>query len=224
MENIFFLALLAVVGLVRWLSAMAEAKKNREAEKRAQDPAPNAPIPRAPATTEEERIRRFMEALGMPSSAPIPKATPPQTAPEAPAPKRKIQPIDPFPLPRAGRLPPPLPVPSPPPVIISTEPAPAAEPPLLPTRQTTVPAAPAHARASSTRRPAEFDVWDIDEVTAEDAPASGGGARSGDRPTTQQTSLATRLATRDALRDAIVLREIFGPPRSMQPVEFGRPS
>ena len=210
MENIFFLALLAVVGLVRWLSAMAEAKKNREAEKRAQDPAPNAPIPRAPATTEEERIRRFMEALGMPSSAPIPKAAAPHTAPEAPAPKRKLQPIDPFPLP----------LPTPPPVIVSTAPA----PPLLPTRQTTVLAAPAQARASSTRRPAEFDVWDIDEVTAEDAPASGGGARSGDRPTTQQTSLATRLATRDALRDAIVLREIFGPPRSMQPVEFGRPS
>jgi hypothetical protein len=31
------------------------------------------------------------------------------------------------------------------------------------------------------------------------------------------SGLLSRLATRQALRDAIVLREIFGPPRSLQP-------
>jgi hypothetical protein len=70
MEQILFLALLAVVGLLRWFSQMAEERRNREAENRSGTPPPNAPIQRAPAETEEERIRRFMEALGVPSAPP----------------------------------------------------------------------------------------------------------------------------------------------------------
>nr|MDQ3315335.1 hypothetical protein [Verrucomicrobiota bacterium] len=77
MENIFFLVLVAVVGLLRWAMQAAETKRNAEAQKRSDTPPPNAPIVRAPVQSEEERVRKFFEALGVPStSAPPPRVQP----------------------------------------------------------------------------------------------------------------------------------------------------
>ena len=56
-------------------------------------------------------------------------------------------------------------------------------------------------------------------------PAAGGANDPASRSSRADVSLAgqsdllVRLATRQGLRDAIVLREIFGPPRSMQSAE-----
>ena len=44
-------------------------------------------------------------------------------------------------------------------------------------------------------------------------------SRRSDVSLSGQSDLLARLATKQALRDAIVLREIFGPPRSMQSAE-----
>ena len=44
-------------------------------------------------------------------------------------------------------------------------------------------------------------------------------SRRADVSLSGQSDLLARLATKQALRDAIVLREIFGPPRSMQSAE-----
>jgi hypothetical protein len=44
-------------------------------------------------------------------------------------------------------------------------------------------------------------------------------ARSSGVIRADQSTFAARLATKQNLRDAIVLREIFGPPRSLQPVD-----
>lgn len=231
MEQIFFLVLLAVVGLLRWLSQMAEERRNREAEKRAGTPAPNTPVQRAPAETEEERIRRFMEALGVPTAnAPIPKAEPKRDEPKPPAapPKPKVPPIDPFPSPGRGLpIPPVIATPAPPPIpqqrplpqppLFPPPPSPApTAPPPLPTRETTIfaPAA-----------PVEFEVRDvaesIDEVSQPIGSRRGGGGTAR-RAESRQLTLAARLATSQGLRDAMVLREIFGPPRSMQPLELDR--
>ncbi|CAA9246634.1 MAG: hypothetical protein AVDCRST_MAG42-2002 [uncultured Chthoniobacterales bacterium] len=234
MEQLLFLALLAVVGLVRWFSQMAEDRRNREAEKRTGPPPPNATVPRAPAETEEERIRRFMEALGVPTSnAPIPRAEAKPAAPAAPkqsAPptKRSTMPIDPFPVPR-GRMPTPPVVVAPPPLPQQPTPRapapPALEPPRpsiaptatpLPTRETTVFADAPPRRARNTSG-ADFEVRDLTDAAEEIAgPASSASGRGPARPA---SSLASRLATAEGLREAIVLREIFGPPRSMQPVD-----
>ena len=240
MEQLIFLALLGVVGLLRWISQMAEERRNREAEKRTGPPPPNAPVQRAPAETEEERIRRFMEALGVPTSnAPIPKAppkleTPMPAAPTAPPPRRTSMPVDPFPVPR-GRLPsppvvvtaPPVPrqsAPVPPPPLVPPPPSAAPPAPPLPTRETTVFAdSPPRRSVRERAGAAEFEVRDISEGAYEVAePLRSAGRGAGGRAAAAASSLAARLASPEGLRDAIILREIFGPPRSMQPLELTR--
>ena len=227
MEQIFFLILLAVVGLLRWISQMAEEKRNREAEKRAPGIPPlNTPVQRAPAETEEERVRRFMEALGVPTTnAPIPKAEPTRETPKPPAaPKRKVNPIDPFP--RGGfppittaPAPPPPPLPQAPPLVPQPPRVPAAPsplpvgPPPLPTRETTM-FAPTPA--------AEFEVRDVTEAIDELPPTGRGQLAAEKRGAARESALAARLRSPEGLRDAIVLLEIFGPPRSMQPLDAGR--
>lgn len=239
MEQLLFLALLGVLGLLRWFSQIAEERRNREAEKRTGEPRPNAPVQRAPAQTEEERIRRFMEALGVPTShAPIPKAPPkvepPKPAPPAaPSPRRTSMPVDPFPVPRGGLpLPPvvvarpPLPrqsAPVPPPPLVPPPPSAAPPPPPLPTRETTVFAEPSPRRATREIGGAEFEVRDIAEGAYEGTEALDSGERRGAaRASGPSTSRATRLASAESLREAIILREIFGPPRSMQPLDLTR--
>lgn len=188
MENLFFLALVAVVGLIRLLALAAENKRNREASKRAASP-PTAPIPRASGETEEERIRKFMEALGVPKTSAPPRKV-------APRPPKRMPPIDPFPLPRPhGNVP-----------ENPTPPIPAApvSPPPLPTPQTSMLA---------------------QEKTAPPVPRQIAGevqARSAAEEPAVAVPLLERLRTAEGLRDAIVLREIFGPPRSLQPLDLTR--
>src|SRR5947209_403504 len=132
MEQILFAALVLVVGLLRVIMNVAEKKRNAEAAKRAapQPQLPNAPVQRAPADSEEERIRRFMEALGVPTNLPPAKAPRRVVVPKPAAPpRRKIMPVDPFPAPRVKLAPPP-------PVVVEA-PAPSITPPVAPTITTT---------------------------------------------------------------------------------------
>ena len=226
MENILFRALLAVVGLIRWLSQVAEDRKNKEAARRQQEqnPAPNQPIPRAAVDSEEERIRKFMEALGVPTTTARPEPPPREAAPPPP-PQRKppLMPVDPFPRPwpTVTRTPPPV-----------AAPAPAAPPPLMPPAPTAVPTTtsvqppplPTRPEPLARRRAAEVDPYDVDrQLGDEDETIADAGELAKNR-TAAAKSLAARLSTSQGLRDAIVLREIFGPPRSMQPLDLTRPS
>ena len=224
MENIFFLVLVLVVGLVRWLVQVAENKKNAEAAKRAGNAeTPNAPptFSRPPAETEEERIRRFMEALGVPtSSAPPPKVQPQPAEPKQTQPKRKFMPVDPFPVPRSARAEqrPPVVVAAPPPPPL---PPPVVLPPPLPRRETPAPAEPLRPVTTSGDF---FEVQDIDAAAAEDMRGAAGRSQPGrsPQPAMPEGGIAARLATSQGLRDAIIAREIFGPPRSMQPTDAPR--
>jgi hypothetical protein len=210
MENIFFLVLVALVGLLRFIMQIAEKKRNAEAEKRSGTPATNAPPSPAPSQTEEERIRKFFEALGVPTSAaPPPKVQPRQISPKTPRAKRPILPVDPFPQPRT--LLPPI-VPAPPlvpsfPTVEPGEPA-LAIPRPAPARE---PAAPP---AQAERTVARFEVADLSERAVFGATADTTSSTASAIATPQQ--LVARLRTAEGLRDAVVLREIFGPPRSMQ--------
>ena len=226
MENIFFLILIAVVGLVRWLSQMAENKRNADAERQAGSPAAGGgtapPVQRPPAQTEEERIRRFMEALGVPTSSPPPPPVQPRPAtPQAPPPQRQFLPVDPFPIPRAQRAEAP-----PPPAVPTTPAIPAAPPPLppppLPTRETSVFAKPAPRHPARVSTTPEFEVQDVAADAREDAGTEARAPKDRHAPAVTSQSrggIAARLASPQALRDAVILREIFGPPRSMQPID-----
>jgi hypothetical protein len=179
------LLIIVVITLVRWL-----IQKGKEAGQNTQSPSPpptpNRPIERGGETqTEEERVRKFLEALGQPAGTAPPKVTPR---------KRPIQPQI-FPrLPRLTTAPPPLPempatqVTAPPPLPIE-----------LPGQWTAAALAP------------DFQVHDVPRQTSSEP-----------MPETRRASTLARfkLGTPQDLRTAIVLREIFGPPRSLQPSDL----
>ena len=179
-DHPIILIIVLAAALLRWLSKKSDAPKP--------DPerpiVPDQPIPRGGETqTEEERIRRFLEALGQPAGS----RPPPRVAP-----KRETRPRVFQTLPPLTTAPPPLPT--------SPTPAVQAAPPLPIQRVFT----PAPVQETS------FEVRDLGAQT------SSPGAR---RATAEQQSLLLKLRSNQDLRNAIVLREIFGPPRSLQPLE-----
>ena len=183
-----YLLLVAFVMLVRWLISKTKSQgQDQPRNTQAQDtpaptPTPTRPISRGGETqTEEERIRRFLEALGQPAGTTPPKVTP-RPRPVVP----KIFPQ----LPPLKTAPPPLP---------AEKARRAVPPPPLPTEV-------------MSARPLEtaYQVQDFQRQTSSEPPserraAAGPGAIA-----------RIKLRTPQDLRTAIILREIFGPPRSLQ--------
>ncbi|MEY2564576.1 MAG: hypothetical protein QOH88_2769 [Verrucomicrobiota bacterium] len=175
-----WIILIAVAfGFLRWLSQKAEAAKPTDSAMPDDETPPSTRG--SESQTEEERIRRFLEALGQPGGTkPPPKVTP----------KREVRPRI-FPtLPPLKTAPPPLPQ-------------------ATTFREETRAPAPVIPRRVFTPAPVQeagFEVRDFALPLATDLPAD-------------RQALRSRLATSEGLRDAIVLREIFGPPRSMQPLD-----
>jgi hypothetical protein len=183
-DHPIILIIVVVAALLRWLSQKSDAAKP--------DPErpmiPDQPIPRGGETqTEEERIRRFLEALGQPAgSRPPPKV----------APKRETRPRM-FPT-----LPPLTSAPPPPPP--SPTPAAPAPPPLPIPRRVFTPA---------VVQEAGFEVRDLTAQTSSDL------VPERRRTAAEQQGLILKLRSNQDLRSAIVLREIFGPPRSLQALD-----
>jgi hypothetical protein len=183
LDHPIVLIIVVVAALLRWLSQKSQAGKP-DSER---PTVSGQPIPRGGETqTEEERIRRFLEALGQPAgSTPPPKV----------APKREIKPRI-FPtLPPLTAAPPPLP----------SSPAPAAlvPPPLPIQRRVFTPA---------LVQEGGFEVHDIGaQISGDLAPER--------RTAAEQQGLLPKLWSTQDLRSAIVLREIFGPPRSLQALD-----
>jgi len=180
------LLLIVFISLVRWLISKAGSQpQNRQTPK---TPTPARPITRGSETqAEEERVRKFLEALGQPAGSQPPKVTP-RPRPVAP----KIFPR----LPPLKTAPPPLP---------AEFSRPVAPPPLPMERLSSQPA--------SAPLPA-FEVHDVSRQSSGDGPGDTRGAATVrlDRP--------IKLGSSQDLRTAIILREIFGPPRSLQPLDL----
>lgn len=173
------LLLIAFVALVRWL--ITKAKSQGQDGQSPMEPPPAQPITRGGQTqSEEERIKKFLEALGQPAGS----APPPRVTPRRPVVTPKIFPS---PLPRLKTVPPPLP---------AEEPAPFVAPPPLPAQAVV-------AKRSAT----DYRVQEVVRQTSSEPRPSSGLAR-------------IKLGTPQDLRAAIVLREVFGPPRSLQPFDL----
>lgn len=185
LDHPIILIIVIAAALLRWLWQKSQAE-DQDSER---PTVPGEPIPRASETqTEEERIRRFLEALGQPAtSTPPRKVTPKRQIVETL--KRLSEPL----LPPLVTVPPPLPS-----VPIST-----VTPPPIPTPLMDEPVfKPAMVQEVG------FEVRDLGAPTSSDLL----------RAATEQQSFLLKLRSPQGLRDAIVLREIFGPPRSLQPL------
>jgi hypothetical protein len=197
-ENLLFILLIAIAVLFRLL-----ASKIGDANKRQQDPdrrsttSPSAePIERAPVESDEERIRRFLEALGQPTGS----RPPPPVVPRTDIPPRPLAPVQPppgpFPIPR-GRP-------------TSKE---RREKDVIPDETPVVTPAVIEVQKQQVQIEPRSDTKLPEEAAATPAESKMKAAYTG-------ADIAGFLRSSTGQRNAIILREIFGPPRSLQPLDF----
>jgi hypothetical protein len=203
-DNLLFLLLVAVALLFRWLASKAgqTSKDSEESERRSTStPRTPPPIPHAPAETDEERIRKFLEALGQPTTS----KPPPPIVPRIQEPAR---------LPH---LPPPIPP-------LFTESSRRPRKVKLPGEFTKSP----YEAKKFTPKVAEAARFEIQEGPAPADPppvikTAAEAYAAVTQPAAQleqrKTNIEGLLRSTSGLRDAIILREIFGPPRSLQPLD-----
>jgi hypothetical protein len=193
-DTIIFLVLAGLALIFKWLTKQGSS----DTETPPPPSLPNEPIQRTPPLTEEERVRRFLEALGVPPGTQAPPPVRPRTitprpvatsAPPAPPPKvrrRWAQPLPPLvTTPKDVPPPPPAPAWQPDPIFVMEAPS---EPAALP------------AISAALAAP----------LTSKVAPAR----------VLPMAALRPLLRSREKIRQAIMLREILGPPLGLEP--FGQ--
>src|SRR2546430_1908540 len=89
-DNLLFLLLVAVAVLFQFL-AKAVAKTGKDQTKRTATPRTPTPTRRSPTDSDEDRIRKLLEALGQPPTS----RPPPPVAPRTDIPPRPVAPVQP---------------------------------------------------------------------------------------------------------------------------------
>ncbi len=190
-DTLIFLVLAGLALIFKWLTSHGSGDSEKP-----EPPSPNeqAPPPRPPPQSEEERIRRFLEALG----------APPGTRPPPPVrPRRVVTPATPpAQRPKAKRswvqpLPP-----------LVTTPKDLGPPP-----PTTTPFEPVAVEVAPS-----MTVAPPPPIILPSAPAPMPRATAPSRVMPRQ-SLGTLLRSRASVRQAIILREVLGPPRGLQALD-----
>ena len=192
-ENLLFILLIAMAALLRLLATKAgNAKKGPQKVDQGPTITPKIgeSIRRARVESDEERIRKFLEALGQPTTA----KPPPPIVPRTDIPPLPVAPVRPPPIPTAGN-------------VLTRRKRQIVEPtkylapaPIFERHETPL----ALELPASNKSPVE--------PYAIDTESKAKVGRVG-------TDIATLLRSPAGLRNAIVLREIFGLPRSLQPLD-----
>lgn len=197
LDQLIFIVLIALTGLFKLLAKAGEKRRDDETRRRSTT-SPPANQPRPEADSDEERIRRFLEALGQPTSSTPPPPVRQRTA-ERPSPT-VLPHVGPgrSPLPPLTTRPPDLPKKAPP---VLPRRVIAAKPPPVPRQGVEPLPFEVHAHPVSIEAPAE---------------AYAIPTQTGAEPSAAATDLINLLGSTFGLRNAIILREIFGPPRSLQ--------
>src|SRR5204862_3375929 len=102
-ENLLFILLIAMAALLRLLATKAGEAKKRPPKSDQRSTATsqvNQPIRRASVESDQERIRKFLEALGQPTTA----KPPPPIVPRTDVPPRPVAPVQPPPIPTARNV------------------------------------------------------------------------------------------------------------------------
>jgi hypothetical protein len=245
-SQILYLIGAAVYGVFVWFKSRLEKKQQGELEERVRREAslrppaapagpgrPNALPPPVPAS-EDDRMRRFLEALGVPNTSgpaappPLPPALPPPLRPvSSPPPRRpQIRPVGPhLPVPPfvAQR---PVVYPGPPPR--QPAPRPSARSLSLPSRPLTPEELPYESRdpgrldepATAVEQiSAEFDRLHTITVPAPTTALADGSAPimqlSGQTMNAQTRLLRELLLSPQNLKTLLLAREVLGPPKSL---------
>jgi hypothetical protein len=197
LDNLLFLVLIAVAVLFQFLAKAA----GKYQTKRTPPPPTLRPIPRASTESDEDRIRKLLEALGQPPTSRPPSPVVPRTD----IPPRPLAPVQPpmSPLSQLRRekprkreivleeIPPPRPF-SPAKMVPST----------FEVHEGPLPTAP----SQITKVLAEVDARVTPTITKEEK---------------SRTGIAALLTSTSGLRDAIILCEILGPPRGLRRIDLG---
>jgi hypothetical protein len=187
LDHPLIIILILVAAFLQWLYQKSQASKEERPTETEPDRTDQT-ISRPEPGGEEERIRRFLEALGQPTTSP----PPPKVAPKPASRPRAVLP-EAFPrLPPLTTVPPPLP----PPIVE----IPRALPPKIEQRvfQPTI---------------AKESIFEVHDLAA---PAPENLSPESRRAAARAQTLIPDLTSPRSLRSAIVLREIFGPPRGLQ--------
>jgi hypothetical protein len=206
-ENLLFLLFIGIALLFQILTRAATKANKRPGDTQRRSTSAPPPIPTSTSTlppirqqrakTDEDRVREFLEALGQPTTSTPPAPLRPRTD----IPPRPVAPVQP---PR-GAWP-----------EISRK-IPAAEPRRVEPAKVVV------------ESPQSFPVGEVTVVSAAapqtpEKPVTLSPIASGYETHTFASaldqSLGKLLASPEGLRNAIILREVFGPPRSLQPLEL----
>ena len=198
-DNLLFLLLVVVAVLFQFLAKMA-AKTGKDQTKRPSTPRTPAPTRRPSTESDEDRIRKLLEALGQPptSRPPLP------VAPRTEIPPRPVAPVQPpmSPLSQLRRdkrrkreiIPKEIPPPRP------GRGAEKMVPPAFEVQEGQVGIAP----PPIFKAPAETYVGVTPTIAKAETP---------------RADVATLLASTSGLRGAIILREILGPPRGLRVID-----
>jgi hypothetical protein len=208
-DNLLFILLVGMAALLRLLASKAGAAKKTSQDPGQSTPPPaprsNQPIARAPEETDADRIRKFLEALGQPTTS----KPPPPVAPRQEIPRTALPHVPPF----ASPLPP-----------LTTRPPELPRKIALPRQVTKPPYEKRIFIPKVTKQPA-FEVQ-AEAPPAESpqlkTPAEAYAIATQPRiePAPGEINITLLLRSPSGLRNAIILREIFGPPRSLQPLEL----
>src|SRR5437879_6334664 len=100
-ENLLFILLIAMAALLRLLATKAGGAKGQKTEGESTiTPKIGEPIKRVRVESDQERIRKFLEALGQPTTA----KPPPPIVPRTGIPPRPMAPVQPPPIPTARNV------------------------------------------------------------------------------------------------------------------------
>ena len=193
LDNLLFILLIVMAALFRLLASKAgqTKKKLQNPDQRSTTSPQLGETPRrARVESDEARIRKFLEALGQPATS----RPPPPVAPRTNIPPRPLAPVQPPRLPTARN-------------ILTERRRQVVEPPKSPEPLVSG----LHEAPPLPKLPASIKPSVETDATAADSKTKL--ARTG-------IDIATFLRSPAGLRNAIVLREIFGPPRSLQPFDL----
>lgn len=199
LDNWLFLLLIAVAVLFQFL-AKAAGKSGKDQKKQTPTTTSPKPILRAPTESDEDRIRKLLEALGQPTTS----RPPPSVVRRTDIQPRPLAPVKPpmSPLSQLRRekqqkretIPKEIPAPQP---VMAPE---KTVSPAFEVHEGPLPIEP----SQTSKAPAEVYAQVTQIIKAEEA----------------RTGIAMLLTSTSGLRDAMILREILGPPRGLRTLDL----